>query len=121
MIKVTYKNNTLTVTTDISTKVFARARHNQRSVKDEKGNDLFSAYVVPYAADSASLTKTSIPFNTVDDNDCVGLTAVMPVGYTKEDLLNQFGESLLAAKKYLPIIAAAAATEEADLEALLDD
>ena len=109
---VKFEENVLKVVTDI-TKETVEKGIASLVAKDDKGNDVFVATM----GDKASISDFSITCNTVIDGK-IAAVMVLPMGTTKEDVMKQFGEKLIAAKKYTKQIAEAAQAKESEITGL---
>ena len=67
------------------------------------------------ASGEGRIFDTSVVFNTYVD-DKAAVIIVLPMGTTKEDVMKQFGEKLIAAEKYTKQIAEAMTAKEKEIE-----
>ena len=112
--KVTYTDNVLTVVTDITKETVEKGISNLKA-KDEKGNDAYAVTVDKNG--SGYITDFGIACNTFVDGKLT-LTKVLPMDTKIEDVHRQFGELILAAKKFTAQIASEASAKEAEIAGL---
>lgn len=113
-MKVSYKNNVLTVVTDISKATIEKGVASLRA-KDEKGNEVFGVSIS--VCGEARINEHSITCNAFVDGKAA-VVAVMPMDCTLDDVQRMYGKALVAANKYTAQIAAQACAEEETIAAL---
>lgn len=110
-MRVKIENNILTVVTDIPVATVERGIADLTAYDDKKDP--------LYAVRVGEVGKLS-PFGIIANTSVDGNLAAMIVeefGFTREDFIKKYGKAVVAAKKFCPIIANAAASEEELLEA----
>ena len=106
------KENILTVTTDIPASVVEAG--SDLTARDEKGNPL---YAVKISADGkGNLSQYGLSANSIVDGK-LAVVIVEEMDFKFDDFKKRYGKAVIAANKYCPIIAAAAATEQEMLDA----
>lgn len=110
-MRVKIENNILTVVTDVPMSVVEKGLADLKAYDDKK-NELYSVSV----GESANLSPFGIVANSVIDGK-LAVVVVEQLGYTREDFIKKYGKAVVAAQKFCPIIANAAASEEEMLEA----
>lgn len=113
-MKVTFENNVLTVVTAIKKETIEKGIA-ALELRDDKGNQVYAIG----RSDDGAITKFSLGYNTFVDG-YAAVTKVLPMETTKEDVMKNYGEALVLAKKYTEIIAAAAEEKEATINALFE-
>ena len=113
-MKVSFKNNVLTVVTDIAKATIEKGIASLIA-KDEKGNDIFGVSISKDG--NANICANSIKCNAFIEGKAA-VVMVMPMGTTMEDVQRQYGKELVAANKYTAQIAAQASAEEETIAAL---
>ena len=108
-MKVSFKNNTLTVVTDLKKEVVESGFSNLRAV-DGKGNQVFA--VEANKDGYATLSTFSLTGNAYIDGNLAAVM-VFPMDTTLADVQKKYGEALLAADQYIPQIATEAADKSA--------
>ena len=112
---VSYKDNVLKFVSPI-TKESIEKGIGEMIVRDEKDpNEILYFASVCGASGEGRIFDTSVAFNTYVD-DKAAVIIVLPMGTTKEDVMKQFGEKLIAAEKYTKQIAEAMAAKEKEIE-----
>lgn len=113
-MNVSFKDNTLKVVTNISKETIEKGI-SDLTARDEKQNAL---YAVRFNnAGRGGLDTNGLVANAYIDGKAA-VVIVLPADATQADVQKAYGEALLAAAKYTDIIAAAAASKAADIEAL---
>lgn len=118
-MKVSYKNNTLTVVTDVTKAAIDRGLASL-TIKDDKENQVYEVFAPKKGDATGALSVFGIATNVFID-DKAALVLVMPVGTTQAAVEKQYGKALLAAKKYIPVIASSVAAEEAAITEVFDE
>lgn len=113
-MKVSFKNNVLTVVTDIAKATVEKGIASLKA-KDEKGNEVFGVSISRDG--NARISENSLTCNAYVDGKAA-VVAVMPMETTMEDVQRQYGKALVAANKYTAQIAAQASAEEETIAAL---
>ena len=113
-MKVSFKNNVLTVVTDIAKATVEKGIASLKA-KDEKGNEVFGVSISKDG--NARISENSLTCNAYVDGKAA-VVAVMPMETTMEDVQRQYGKALVAANKYTAQIAAQACAEEETIAAL---
>lgn len=113
-MKVSFKNNVLTVVTDIAKATVEKGIASLRA-KDEKGNEVFGVSVSKNG--NAAIHENSITCNAYVEGKAA-IVMVMPMETTMEDVQRMYGKALVAANKYTAQIAAQASAEEETIAAL---
>ena len=113
-MKVSFKNNVLTVVTDIAKATVEKGIASLKA-KDEKGNEVFGVSISKDG--TAHISENSIRCNAYIDGKAA-VVAVMPMETTMEDVQRMYGKALVAANKYTAQIAAQACAEEETIAAL---
>lgn len=116
-LQVKVENNVLTVITDVTEDSMKKGLSNMKA-KDEDGNEVYAVAVSK--SGEAKIDNVSFTGNTYVDGK-LAATIVLPMGKSSSDKIQkEYGEKLLAAKKYTAQIAQEAAAKEAEIEALFD-
>lgn len=113
--EVKVENNVLTIVTDVTEASMKKGLSNMKAC-DEDGNQVYAVSV--NKSGTAHFDGFSFTGNTYVDGK---LTATMVLPMNEASIVKiqkQFGEMLLAAKKYTKQIAEEAAAKEAEIEAL---
>jgi len=105
-MRVKIENNILTVVTDVPMSVVEKGL-TDLTAYDDKQNPLYKVSV----GDNGSLSKYGLVANSVVD-DKLAVVIVEAIGITREEIIYKYGKSVVAAQKFCPIIANAAASEE---------
>lgn len=113
-MKVEFKENVLKVVTDI-TKETVEKGIASLVAKDDKGNDVYAVSM----GEKACISDFALTCNTVVDGK-VAAVMVLPMGTEQADVEKQYGEAILAAKKYTAQIAEAAAEKETEIASLFE-
>lgn len=113
-MKVSFKNNVLTVVTDIAKATVEKGIASLKA-KDEKGNEVFGVSISKDG--NARISENSLTCNAYVDGKAA-VVAVMPMETTMEDVQRMYGKALVAANKYTAQIAAQACAEEETIAAL---
>ena len=113
-MKVSFKNNVLTVVTDISKRTIEKGIASLKA-KDEKGNEVFGVGISRHG--EAIINENCIVCNAFIEGKAA-VVAVMPMETTMEDVQRMYGKALVAANKYTAQIAAQACAEEETIAAL---
>ena len=100
-MNVSLNNGVFTIKTGVTAAQAEKAYGKPMKARDEKGNDLYALS----KGTTPSLSTFGITTNQVIDGE-LAYVIVVAEGTTQEDLLKAAGDSLIAAKKYLPVIAA---------------
>ena len=112
---VSYKDNVLKFVSPI-TKESIEKGIGEMIVRDEKDpNEILYFASVCGASGEGRIFDTSVVFNTYVD-DKAAVIIVLPMGTTKEDVMKQYGEKLIAAEKYTKQIAEAMTAKEKEIE-----
>ena len=112
-MRVSINNNVLTVVTDILAATVERGIADLTAY-DEKKQPL---YAVKVSADGkGNLSQYGLAANSIIDGK-LAVVVVEEMDFTREDFIKRYGKAVVAANKYCPIIAGAAASEEEMLEA----
>lgn len=117
-MNVSYKNNTLTVVTDVTKAVIARGIAALEA-KNDKQDTVYTVSAPVEGNNKASISIFGINTNCFID-DKAAAVIVMPVETTQADVEKKYGKALLAARKYIPVIAASATAEEIEITSLFD-
>ena len=112
-MRVEINSNVLTVETDIPVSVIERGFVDP-TVYDEKKNPLYTVRLNQNG--KGSLGQLGMSANSII-NDKLAVVIVEEIGFTRDDFKKKYGKSVIAAQKFCPIIAGAAASEEELLEA----
>lgn len=110
-MRVKIEENILTVVTDVPKSVVDNGLADLTAY-DDKQNPLYKIAV----GANGSLTQFGISANSVV-NGKLAVVIVEELGFTREDFVKKYGKAVVAAQKFCPIIANAAATEEEMLNA----
>lgn len=113
-MKVSFKNNVLTVVTDIAKTTVEKGIASLKA-KDEKGNEVFGVGIS--RSGEALINENCIVCNAFIEGKAA-VVAVMPMEVTMEDVQRMYGKALVAANKYTAQIAAQASAEEETIAAL---
>ena len=112
-MRVDVTNNILTVETDIPVSVVERG-FADLTAYDEKKNPV---YAIKLNKDgNGNLSQFGLSANSIIDGK-LAVVIVEEIGFTRDDFKKKYGKSVIAAQKFCPIIAGAAASEEELLEA----
>ena len=111
---VSFKNNVLTVVTDIAKATIEKGIASLKA-KDEKGNEVFGVGISRHG--EAIINENCIVCNAFIEGKAA-VVAVMPMETTMEDVQRMYGKALVAANKYTAQIAAQATAEEETIAAL---
>ena len=111
-----YENNVLTVVTDL-TREIVEADISDLVARDEDGNEKFKVLVS--TSGSGCLDEFAIVCNTYVDEKLAAVM-VLPMDTTLDDVKHEFGESLLAADKYLKQITDEAIDKVANINEIFD-
>lgn len=112
-MRVTINSNILTVETDIPAATVARGIADLTAYDDKKN----PVYAVKVALDGAgAISKFGLVANSVIDEK-LAVVIIEAIGFTREDFIKKYGKGVVAAQKFCPIIAGAAASEEELLDA----
>lgn len=100
---VSFTNNILMVKTGITEESLKKAYGKKLSVKDDKGNEVYALSRTnnAYGADIAPFGITT---NAVVDGE-LAVVMVQNADVTLEQIKTVYGDALVAAQKYLPVIA----------------
>lgn len=112
-MRVVPNNNILTVETDIPVAVVERGIADLTAYDDKK-NPLFTVKLNKDG--KGNLSQYGLVANTIIDGK-LAVVIVEEIGFTREDFIKKYGKGVVAAQKFCPIIAGAAASEEELLEA----
>ena len=107
-MRVNINSNVLTVVTDIPAAVVERGIADL-TARDEKGNPIYK--VAMNKDGNGSLSQYGLSANSIVDGK-LAVVIVEELGYEKDDFIKKYGKSVVAATKYCPVIAEAAASEE---------
>lgn len=110
-MRVKIEANVLTVETDIPVSVVEKGL-TDLTAYDDKKTPLYKVA----AGEAGSLTEYGIVANTVSNGN-LAVVVVEQIGFERADFIKKYGKAVVAAKKFCPIIANAAATEEEMLNA----
>lgn len=113
-MKVSFKNNVLTVVTDIAKATVEKGIASLKA-KDEKGNEVFG---VSISRDGNAIISENCLKCNAYVNGKAAVVAVMPMDTTMQDVQRMYGKALVAANKYTAQIAAQACAEEETIAAL---
>lgn len=116
-MKVTVTNNVVTVVSDIPVAA-VEAGYADLTACDDKKNVLYKVAV--NLAGDGSLSQFGMVANTVIDGN-LAVVIVEPLGTTRDDIKRKYGRAVVAASKFCPVIAAAAASEEMLINAAFGD
>ena len=112
-MRVSINSNVLSVETDIPVATVERGIADLTAYDDKKN----PIYAVKVGIDGkGNLSQFGMIANSII-NDNLAVVIVEQIGFTREDFIKKYGKGVVAAKKYCPIIAGAAATEAELLEA----
>ena len=114
-MKVSIKNNVLTIATGINAEA---AKNQDTTLTDEKGNVIYKVFTA--LAGNPDISTTGIVCNNIVDGE-LAVTMLLPVHRPDDYIKRAFGRELIAAKKYLPAIAEKVATNEAALDAIVSE
>jgi hypothetical protein len=106
-MRVNVTANVLTLVTDI-TEATIRKGMADLTAYDEKKNPV---YKIALGAEG-NLSQYGIVANAFVEGKAA-VVIVAPLGTTKDEMKAKYGKAVLAAQKYIPVIAAAAESEEA--------
>ena len=112
-MKVTLVNNLLTVVTDV-TKEVVKAGLSDLKARDDKGNQV---YGVSKTDKSARISPFEFAGNAYV-GDKLAAQILLKDGTTLQEVQKEYGEALLAAKKYTAQIADEALTKEEQINGL---
>ena len=112
-MKVSIKNNVLTITTGINAEA---AKNQDTTLTDEKGNVIYKVFTA--LEGNPDISATGIVCNNIVDGE-LAVTMLLPVHRPDDYIKRAFGKELITAKKYLPAIAERVAANEAELEAIV--
>ena len=116
-MEVKLDNNVLTVITDVTESSMKKGLSNMKA-HDEDGNEVYAVGV--NKSGDADISKFAFIGNTYVDGK-LAATIVLPMEKaTIAKVQKEYGENLLAAKKYTVQIAQEAAAKEAEIEALFN-
>lgn len=116
-MEVKLENNVLTVITDVTEESMKKGLSNMKA-HDEDGNEVYAVGVSKNG--NASIDKFAFTGNTYVEGK-LAATIVLPMEKaTIAKIQKEYGEHLLAAKKYTAQIASEAAAKEAEIEALFN-
>lgn len=116
-MEVKVENNVLTVITDVTEASMKKGLSNMKA-HDEDGNEVYAVGVSKTG--NACIDKFAFVGNTYVGGK-LAATIVLPMEKaTIEKVQKEYGENLLAAKKYTAQIAVEAAAKEAEIEALFN-
>ena len=116
-MKVKIDNNVVTLVSDIPMSV-AEKGLVEPVAYDEKNNPVYRVKVD--LDGNGSLSQFGMVANTVIE-DMLAVVIVEPLGVTRECIKHKYGKAVVAARKYCPVIAAAAASEEAMINEAFGD
>lgn len=116
-MKVKVNNNVVTVVTDIPVSV-AKKGLVEPVAYDSNNNPVYKVRVD--LDGNGSLSQFGMVANTVID-DKLAVVLVAPLGMSREEIKLKYGKAVVAAGKYCPVIAEAAAAEEAIIDAAFGD
>lgn len=107
-MRVEISSNVLTVVSDIPVSTVEKGL-TDLTAYDDKQKPL---YTVKLSLEGkGNLSQFGMVANTVIE-DKLAVVVVEDLGFTREDFMRKYGKVVVAAKKYCPIIANAAVTEE---------
>lgn len=116
-MRVAINGNVVTVVSDIPMAA-VEAGYADLTACDEKKNPVYRVAV--NLEGNGNLSQFGMVANTV----CKGKLAVVmvePLGTTRDDIKRKYGKAVVAAAKYCPVIAAAAASEEMMINSAFGD
>ena len=113
-MRVSFANNTLTVNTGIK----ATSLKKPAVYRDEKGNVLYYASLTN---GGNRFNESCIECNTVDADGNACFVGICALDAVKEDIIAAAEEAIIAAHKYLELIAAEQADTAAILSAIVED
>lgn len=116
-ITVNYVNNTLTVVSCLKKETIEKAIGVLKVTDEEKG-DLYAVEVSKNGV--GGLSKKFFKGNTYTSDGYLACVEIFPMDTTVEQVKKIYADALLAAEKYLPLIAEAAEEKAAKLEELFD-
>ena len=116
-MKVTINNNVVTVVSDIPMAA-VEAGYADLIACDDKKNPVYKVAI--NLAGNGNLSQFGMVANTVIDG-MLAVVVVEPLGTKREDIKRKYGKAVVAASKYCPVIAAAAASEETLINAAFGD
>ena len=108
-MKVEFKENVLKVVTDITKETIEKGIASLVA-KDDKGNDVYAVGM----GEKACISDFALTCNTVVDGK-IAAVMVLPMDTTQEDVMKQYGEKLLTAKKYTTQMAEEMEAKEAEI------
>ena len=114
--EASYKDNVLTVVTDITKESVEKGISNLKAT-DDKGNEVYAVGVDKNG--TGSISDFGIVGNTFIDGK-LALTMVLPMDTKQADVERTYGEKILAAKKYSEQIASDAKAKEDEIAALFE-
>lgn len=112
-MRVEINSNVLTVETDIPVAIVEKGIADLTAY-DEKKNPVYAVKVNPNG--DGNISQFGLVANAILNNN-LAVVVVAPIGADREYFIKKYGKGVVAAKKFCPIIAAAAASEEELLEA----
>lgn len=116
-MRVRINSNILTVVTDIPAAVVERGIADLTAYDDKKQ----PLYAVAVAADGkGAIGQYGLKSNSIIDGK-LAVVIVEEMDFSVEDFKKKYGKGVIAANKYCPIIAGAAASEEEVLDAAFAD
>lgn len=116
-MRVKIESNVLTVETDIPATVVERGIADLTAY-DEKKTPLYKVGVNPDG--KGNLSQYGLVANSIINGN-LAVVIVEEIGFEREAFKRVYGKAVIAANKFCPIIAAAAASEEELLEAAFAD
>lgn len=116
-MRVEINSNVLTIETDIPVTVVQNGIADLTAY-DEKKNPLYAVKV--NLAGVGNLSQFGLIANT-EINGNLGVIIIEAIGTTRDDFKRKYGRAVVAAKKFCPIIAGAAVSEEEMLEAAFNN
>ena len=116
-MRVEINANVLTVETDIPVTVVEKGLADLTAY-DDRQNPVYAIKVNPDG--KGNLSQYGIISNAII-NDKLGVVIVERIGFTRDDFKKKYGESIIAAHKYCPIIAGVAATKEQLIDSVFGD
>lgn len=113
-MRVEINSNVLTVETDIPVAVVERGIADLTAY-DEKKNPVYAIKVNPEG--KGDISQFGLVANSFINNK-LAVVIVAPLGADREYFIRKYGKGVVAANKFCPIIAGAAASEAEMLEAV---
>ena len=116
-MRVNVTANVLTLVTDISEATIKKGMADLTAY-DEKKQPVYKVAINPTG--EGNLSQYGLVANAFVEGKAA-VVIVAPMGVTKDEMKAKYGKAVLAAKKYIPLIASAAESEEAMIDEAVGD